>query len=138
MQQQEQSLFNNYKYCEICRNPLPLNYERDLCPACEREQLFREVKEYIRANDVTEYDVALEFNIPLHQVKQWIREGRIEYKENHLNTSLNTQKKCIQCGAPVPFENTLCSKCKRKQKNTPATPFEKDDSDNSRTRIRFH
>lgn len=137
MAQQEQNLFNNYKYCPICRRPLSLTYEKELCPDCEREQLFRDVKEYIRANDVTEYDVALEFNIPHHQVKQWIREGRIEYKDNHLNTSIHTPKKCVQCGAPVPFDNILCSKCKRQQKNAPST-FDTDDSGNSRTRIRFN
>ncbi len=116
---------------------VPKTYEKDLCPDCEREQLFRDVKEYIRENDVTEYDVALEFNIPHHQVKQWIREGRIEYKDNHLNTSVHTPKKCVQCGAPVPFDNILCSKCKRQQKNEPPT-FGTDDSGNSRTRIRFN
>ena len=69
--------------------------------------LFQEVKEYIRANDVTEYDVASHFNLPLQQVKQWIREGRIEYKDSHLNT---ISMYCIKCGAPISF-GQLCPKC---------------------------
>lgn len=109
----QQDLFGNYKYCEICRRPLPLTYKDSLCPACIEQQLFHEVKEYIRENDVTEYDVALHFNIPLHRVKQWIREGRIEYKEDRLN---KITLHCMQCGAPISF-GTLCSKCLR-AKNT--------------------
>lgn len=103
----QQGLFENYKYCEFCKKPLPLDQESTLCPACQETMLFQEVKEYIRANDVTEYDVASHFNLPLQQVKQWIREGRIEYKDSHLNT---ISMCCIKCGAPISF-GQLCPKC---------------------------
>lgn len=106
-----QGLFGNFKYCEICRRPLSLDYKNALCPGCQEQQLFREVKEFIRANDVNEYDVALEFNIPLSQVKRWIREGRIEYKDKRLNT---ITMHCIDCGAAISF-GTLCTKCMRKK-----------------------
>lgn len=66
---QQQGLFNNYKYCERCNRPLPLTYEDAICPDCQNQELFTNVKEYIRANDVTEYDVAEHFNIPLSKVK---------------------------------------------------------------------
>lgn len=111
MEQHPQALFNNYKYCEECKKPLPLTYMATLCPSCIEQKLFREVKEYIRANDVTEYDVAEHFNIPRHRVKQWIREGRIEYKDDHLNM---ISMYCTKCGAPITF-GTLCSKCLRQQ-----------------------
>ena len=84
--EQPQDLFGNYKYCEECKRPLPLTYKENLCPSCIEQKLFREVKEYIRENDVNEYDVAQHFHIPHMQVKKWIREGRIEYKDDHLNT----------------------------------------------------
>ena len=71
-------------------------------------QLFREVKEYIRANDVNAYDVADHFHIPLHQVKEWIREGRIEYRENP--SAKIEELHCQRCGTPISF-GTLCSKC---------------------------
>lgn len=108
---EQQGLFDNYKYCEFCKRPLPLDYADSLCPACKETKLFHQVKEYIRANDVTEYDVALHFHLPLHQVKQWIREGRIEYKEDHLNM-ITTH--CIKCGAPISF-GQLCPKCLKQQ-----------------------
>lgn len=110
---QNEGLFGNYKYCELCRKPLSLDYEDTLCPLCLEHQLFQKVKEFIRENDVNEYDVAEEFNIPLHQVKHWIREGRIEYKDKRLN---NITLHCVTCGAPINF-GTHCSKCMR-QKNT--------------------
>lgn len=110
---QKEGLFNNYKYCDICGVPLPVEYEDSICPTCKDNSLFREVKDFIRSNDVTEYDVATEFNIPLLRVKQWIREGRIEYK-----SSPELPKKvvsyCKECGAPISF-GALCSKCLKKQ-----------------------
>lgn len=109
----QQDLFGNYKYCEVCRKPLSLNYKAALCPFCIEQQLFIEVKEYIRSNDVNEYNVAEHFGLPLSQVKKWIREGRIEYKDQKLNT---ITMHCISCGAPITF-GSMCAKCLR-QKNT--------------------
>lgn len=106
---QQQGLFSNYKYCEYCGNPLPLNYEKSYCPRCQAQQLFREVKEYIRENDVNEYDVAMKFNIPLHQVKGWIKEGRIEYKDTPAKNKL-VSTHCKECGAPISF-GTVCTTC---------------------------
>lgn len=108
---QQQNLFNNYKYCEKCNRPLPLSYESTLCPDCINHELFAQVKDYIRTNDVTEYDVAEHFHIPHHRVKQWIREGRIEYKDERLNTIKTLY--CKRCGAAISF-GTLCSKCQKK------------------------
>lgn len=106
----QQDLFNSYKYCEKCNRPLPLDFHDSLCPYCRSQELFSEVKEYIRENDVTEYDVAEHFNIPHYRVKQWIREGRIEYKDERLNTL--TPLGCKKCGAPISF-GTLCPKCQK-------------------------
>ena len=74
------SLFSNSKQCENCGRPLSTSNDTNLCKVCAEKQLFQEVKEYIRTNDVNEYMVAEYFNIPLKKVKGWIREGRIEYK----------------------------------------------------------
>ena len=108
----QQGLFENYKYCEFCKKPLPLDHEASLCPACQETQFFREVKEYIRSNNVTEHDVAVHFHLPLHQVKQWIREGRIEYSDSQLNTA--SAMRCANCGTPISF-GQLCSKCLKQQ-----------------------
>lgn len=77
------SLFNNNtKVCENCKRPLPHDYKENLCPRCLDLALFREVKEFIRTHDVNEYEVAEHFKIPLRQVKSWIKDGRIEYKQS--------------------------------------------------------
>lgn len=109
---ERQSLFENYKYCEYCGRALPLSFEGTICTACQEQLLFQKVKEYIRSNeDVTEYDVAKEFDLPLQRVKQWIREGRIEYKDKNLNA---ITMHCVACGAPISF-GRLCTKCLKKQ-----------------------
>lgn len=110
---QQQRLFSNYKYCEYCGNPLPLDFEENVCASCQEHLLFREVKDFIRASDVTEYDVAEHFEIPLQKVKQWIREGRIEYKEPSERPKALAAH-CRKCGAPITF-GSLCSKCQKKQ-----------------------
>ncbi len=106
----QQSLFDNYKYCENCRRPLAKSYQDDLCPVCKDIVLFREVKEYIRENLVNEYQVAEHFHLPHSKVKEWIREGRIEYREDSSDAIANLH--CQRCGAPIRF-GSLCPKCLR-------------------------
>lgn len=102
---------SDYKYCEFCGAPMPQNIESPYCDHCQEIAFFQEVKEYIRSNDVTEFQVAAYFNIPLRRVKGWIEEGRIEYKETAVGKrALNNNFKCEACGAPVTF-GTLCTKC---------------------------
>lgn len=108
----DNSLFKNYKFCAMCRKPLSLSYKDDICPDCKDMQLFHEVKEFIRANTVNEYQVCEHFNLPHHKVKEWIREGRIEYVEDGKQVMVALH--CEQCGAPVTF-GTLCPRCLKKQ-----------------------
>lgn len=70
---------------------------------------FRNVRDYIRANTVNEYEVAEHFHIPLRQIKEWIREGRIEYHEVDTASTISGMH-CQRCGAPVSF-GTLCPNC---------------------------
>lgn len=70
---------------------------------------FREIREYVREHDVNEFQLAETFGIPLRQVKQWIREGRLEYKEiMNMVTSLH----CQRCGKSIQFGN-FCPECNR-------------------------
>ena len=106
------SLFNNNtRVCENCKRPLPHDYKENLCPRCLDLALFHEVKEFIRTHDVNEYEVAEHFKIPLRQVKSWIKDGRIEYKQSE-SASTIAGLHCQRCGAPVTF-GTLCPKCLR-------------------------
>lgn len=111
---EQASLFDNMKFCAICHRSLPDTFEGDLCPACQENHLFSEVKEYIRSRDVTEYQVAEHFNIPRLLVKKWIAEGRIEYKEQE-EKIVNLH--CNMCGAEITF-GTLCQKCYREKYHT--------------------
>lgn len=102
-------LFGKIKQCEYCKRALPLHYEADYCPKCLDARLFNDVKDFIRSNTVNEYEVAAHFNIPLKQVKEWIREGRIEYRTDNSSNTISGMH-CQRCGAPVTF-GSLCPKC---------------------------
>lgn len=67
------------------------------------------VKDYIRSNVVNEYMVADHFQISIKKVRNWIKEGRIEYVEK--DTQI-VGTKCQRCGKPVSF-GTLCPDCMR-------------------------
>ena len=69
----------NYKYCEHCGKAIPRSSEFACCVDCQETIIFHAVKDYIRENNVNEFQVADHFNIPLRLVKQWMRERRIEY-----------------------------------------------------------
>lgn len=100
----------SYRYCKTCSRMLGPSYKGDYCPLCEENRLFDKVREFIRANDVTEYQVAAHFGIPQKKVKEWIKEGRIEYKEKEVKEIVSLR--CENCGAPLSF-GTLCRKCRR-------------------------
>lgn len=104
----EKTLFHNGRYCKSCGKLLLENYMKDLCSVCEAQRIFDEVRDYIRSEEVNEYDVAEHFQIPVEMVRQWIKEGRIEYKERGENTIMSSF--CQRCGAKVTF-GTLCPKC---------------------------
>ncbi len=99
--------------CPQCGRLLPATVPKgEICPACRELNLFADVREYIRQNDVNEFEVAIHFNIPRDKVKEWINEGRIEYKEEG-GTRFLVHGHCELCGAPIAF-GSLCSQCMRK------------------------
>lgn len=105
------NLFDNYKYCSICQRRIPQSCQDTVCPNCTESALFQDVKDYIRANDVNEYMVAQHFNISLKQVRKWIRDGRIQYKE--LSNGTVTMH-CQVCGAQISF-GSICQACLKEQ-----------------------
>ena len=78
----EQKQAMGRRRCEHCGQAIPRSSELNFCSNCLDGILFREVKEYIRENNVTAIQVSEHFNIPLGLVKQWIQERRIEYVNN--------------------------------------------------------
>lgn len=112
-----QGLFKDYKKCPVCGRYLPDNADEDtVCAICREVELFAQVKDYIRNNQVNEYQLAAEFGISIKLVKKWISEGRIEYflDENKNNKLLVF---CLDCGVPLSQENRslLCPRCQIKR-----------------------
>ncbi len=104
-------LFQETKYCQSCNKTLPPNHTDSLCPSCAEIALFQVAKDFIRSGDYNEYDVSQFLNIPIQQIRRWIREGRIQYKEDSLN---NITMHCQVCGAQITF-GTMCPKCLKAQ-----------------------
>ncbi len=68
------------RYCANCGRPLPASRMKSLCEQCEAEAIYKDVKDYVRENDVNEYQVADHFDISVDMVRKWIREGYMSYK----------------------------------------------------------
>ncbi len=105
----------NIKICTNCGRRLIREAKDGLCPMCAEQVLFCEVRDYIRANDVKDYDVAEKFGIPLAKVKQWIKQGRIQYKNDPAIKNVIMGNYCQICGVPTSF-GTICPKCMKEQK----------------------
>ncbi|MBQ1870665.1 MAG: hypothetical protein II147_00585 [Lachnospiraceae bacterium] len=106
--QNKKSFFGNYKYCEGCHQLLESNYEFDMCPSCIEQEVFKQVRDYIRNNEVTEYEVAERFQLPIERVKAWIREGRIQYQDKPGEKALG--QRCARCGVLI-LQGEFCPKC---------------------------
>ena len=99
--------------CPQCGRMLPADVPKgEVCDACKEMNLFAEVREYIRTHEVNEFEVAIHFNIPRRKVLSWIKDGRIEYREDE-GTKFLARGHCEMCGAPIAF-GSLCTRCKRK------------------------
>ena len=125
--------FTNYKSCSMCGRLMPIDYEKDFCPGCEEDVLFKEVREYIRSHEVTEFELAEIFDIPQSKVRKWIKEGRIEYVTGD-NKMMNTR--CQRCGVPVSF-GTLCPDCMRIMNGNKEVSYISFNAKNDRNRMRF-
>ncbi len=68
--------------CEKCGKALPRRHVGNICKECEHDALYKDVKEYIMHNEVTELEVAEHFNLPLETIQRWVREGHLSYKTN--------------------------------------------------------
>lgn len=102
-------MLDKTKQCSRCHRILAAKFTGDICPACQEEELFGMVKDYIRSNVVNEYMVAEYFDIPLRKVRGWIREGRIEYREKEAHI---VGTRCQRCGKSITF-GSMCRDCMR-------------------------
>jgi len=68
--------------CKRCGKLFQRVTSKKLCPEClrELEEKFNEVKSYIREHpDTTIMEVSAENDVSVEQIKQWIREERLEF-----------------------------------------------------------
>lgn len=100
------------KNCKMCGKLF--NYigsGRPICPACASalEEKFFEVREYVRDHkDAGVNEVAEENDVPVSQIKQWIREERLAFSEN---SQIGIE--CENCGALIKT-GRFCKACKGK------------------------
>ena len=85
-----------------------------ICPSCREkmEEKFQEVKKYIQENPGSNVaSVAEACEVEPNQIRQWIREERLEFASGASEIS------CEKCGAPIP-SGRFCDKCKASMVNT--------------------
>lgn len=124
---------SSIKNCSQCGRQLHDSYPHEICPICMEQNLFNEVKDFIRENEVQEQDVAEHFNIPLRKVRSWIREGRIQYKGDNINTISGVH--CRFCGKPISF-GIACPECHSLQ-NLQVVAIQKKKDEDTDAAMRF-
>lgn len=134
----------NIRNCKLCGRIFNYVTGAVLCPTCRdsMEAKFQEVKEYIREHKgVGIVEVAEACDVDPGQIRQWLREDRLEVTEDsaiYLN--------CESCGAPI-RSGRYCEKCKGEvtrgfkdimnaSRAAAAAQSRKDDSDQS-AKMRF-
>ena len=99
----------NVKNCRMCGRIFNYVAGPFVCQVCREdlEKKFQEVKEFIRENPgVTIPEVASACDVDPGQIRQWLRDERLQLAENspiYLN--------CDGCGAPIRC-GKYCDKCK--------------------------
>lgn len=100
--------------CKICDKLF--NYQGSpICTSCHKkmEERFQEVKEYIRENPGTPMAVVAEENdVPVQQLKQWVRQERLQFSKDSGITI-----DCENCGKPI-LTGRYCPACKQQMTNS--------------------
>lgn len=112
-----------------------------MCPACRDaiEEKFQAVKKYLyehRGANIAE--VSEQCEVESGQIRQWIREERLEFSEGAIDLG------CEKCGAPI-TSGRFCNKCKASMVNNlsnayqpaPSAPVKPDNNGNSGPKMRF-
>ena len=99
----------NVRNCKKCGRVFNYIIGQTLCLSCrdELESKFKEVKEYVQKNrGCTVNDVAEACEVETSQIKQWIREERLEFTEDS-----QVKMPCESCGTMI-RSGRFCDKCK--------------------------
>ncbi|MDR2044764.1 MAG: flagellar protein [Clostridium sp.] len=104
----------NVKNCKLCGRIFNYIGGPPTCPKCREkmEEKFQEVKGYIREHPgVGITDVAEACEVDPGQIRQWLREERLELTESSASVLV-----CETCGAPI-RSGRFCEKCKNRTAN---------------------
>ena len=99
----------NVRNCRSCGCIFNYVAGQVICPACrdKLEKKFQEVKDYIRENKgVGIHEVAEACDVEVSQIRQWLREERLELAEGSA-----MYMTCESCGKPI-RSGRFCDKCK--------------------------
>ncbi|MBD5551868.1 MAG: flagellar protein [Lachnospiraceae bacterium] len=132
----------NVRNCRKCGKLFNYVTGVPICPACKDalEKKFQEVKKYVQDNrGATIPDVVENCEVDAQQVRQWVREERLEFSGEGV-----TGITCEKCGATIPT-GRFCQKCKNEmtanlnsaipQKPKEAPKPKKDPKDNPKMRF---
>lgn len=95
--------------CRSCKRIFNYLSGPNLCPGCREklEQKFQEVKAYIEEHrGATMQEVSEECEVEVSQIRQWLREERLELMEGSA-----IMLSCDSCGAPI-RSGKFCDKCR--------------------------
>lgn len=99
----------NLKTCNVCRRIFDSLTGSSVCPNCYsgQDESFKKVRHYIRSNpNSTIFEVSEACDVELSQLRNWIREERIEYtKESSIGID------CERCGKMI-RTGRYCDECK--------------------------
>lgn len=112
----------NVRNCRNCRKLFNYVTGPSICPACREkmEVKFQEVKKYIQdQHSATIQEVSEECQVDQSQIKQWIREERLQFSaDSPIKVS------CEKCGKMI-GSGRFCEKCKADMANTFGSVYEK-------------
>lgn len=95
--------------CRRCKKIFNYITGAPICPSCreELEAQFQVVKKYVRDNrGVSIQEVAEACEVDSSQIRQWVREERLEFAEGSMSGMA-----CESCGVMI-SSGRFCDKCK--------------------------
>ncbi|MCX7748547.1 MAG: flagellar protein [Clostridia bacterium] len=97
------------KNCTVCGKVFPSNGFTNTCPLCREkdEADFKKIRDYLYIHPCSNmYEVSVTLGMPIHQIKRYLREDRLEIIEKNnsflhceiCKTSIRSGKYCSECG----------------------------------------
>jgi len=127
--------------CKTCGRLFNVITRTKICPACKAalEDKFQDVKRYLDENPNTTIDMlSKQCEISVKQIKEWIREERLSFREGS-----GCGITCEQCGTMI-LTGRFCAQCKQKIQTNLSSAINpsvrRDDTkkrDRDRDRMRF-